>query len=78
MVKLAALVFLFGRYTSLGGLLHTWLPFAVIATVCGFFGRVWFLVAWAAIVLPLVLWFLFYTYVLGGPPCSAKRRRSDR
>lgn len=65
-VNLAALVFLRARYTSLGGALLTWLPFVVIAGVCAYFGRLYFLYAWAGLGGLLVGWFVLHTYALTG------------
>ncbi|GFR49567.1 hypothetical protein Agub_g11614 [Astrephomene gubernaculifera] len=62
MVNLAALVFLRGRYTSLGGLLHTWLPWVVLVALGGYFGRLIFLAIYLALCVPLLAWFLVYTW----------------
>jgi len=68
MVELAALVFLAGRYVSWAAVARTWLPFALLVGLGGYFGRVWFLVAYLAAVGPLVAWFVFYTRVAWRPP----------
>ncbi|GIL73572.1 hypothetical protein Vretimale_5186 [Volvox reticuliferus] len=62
MVNLAALMFIQGRYTSLAGLIYTWLPWLVVVSLGGYFGRLLFLYCYLAICTPLLAWFLFYTW----------------
>jgi hypothetical protein len=63
MVHLAARMFVLGKYSSASGFLRTWLPFAVLAAVCGYFGRLIFLWAWLGVVGLLLGWFLLYVHV---------------
>ncbi|PNH03544.1 Protein REVERSION-TO-ETHYLENE SENSITIVITY1 [Tetrabaena socialis] len=62
MVNLAALMFVRGSYTSLLGLLYTWLPWAVLVTLGAYFGRLTFLYVYVATCAPLLAWFLTYTW----------------
>ena len=64
MVSLVVYMFFFGRFTSFGAALKTWLPFCIMAGLCGYFGRLIFLYVYLGITVPLVVWFLFYTFVL--------------
>ncbi|EFJ43149.1 hypothetical protein VOLCADRAFT_106943 [Volvox carteri f. nagariensis] len=61
-VNLAALMFVRGRYTSLTGLLHTWLPWLLVTSLGAYFGRLLFLYVYMALCVPLLSWFLFYTW----------------
>ncbi|GLI64675.1 hypothetical protein VaNZ11_008028 [Volvox africanus] len=62
MVNLAALIFIRGRYTSLVGLMNTWLPWLVVVCVGGYFGQLLFLYSYLAVCTPLLTWFLLYTW----------------
>ncbi|KXZ53407.1 hypothetical protein GPECTOR_7g1304 [Gonium pectorale] len=61
MVNVAIFVFLRGRYTSVGGFLYTWLPWAIIVGLGGYFGRLWFLYGYLIFCVPLLAWFVLYT-----------------
>lgn len=66
MIRLAALVFLNARHTSLRGVLWTWAPFILLAVPCAIFGRLVFLYVWLAGGGALMLWFAIYSYCLQG------------
>eukprot|EP01023_Acetabularia_acetabulum_P046575 TRINITY_DN4821_c1_g1_i4.p1 TRINITY_DN4821_c1_g1~~TRINITY_DN4821_c1_g1_i4.p1 ORF type:complete len:228 (-),score=5.99 TRINITY_DN4821_c1_g1_i4:191-874(-) len=61
MINLAAMMFIFGRYTGLLSFLYTWMPFAIILTLGVVFGRFYFLVAYVSLLVFLLIIFLLVT-----------------
>mmetsp|Transcript_33956 Transcript_33956/g.80618 ORF Transcript_33956/g.80618 Transcript_33956/m.80618 type:complete len:212 (+) Transcript_33956:189-824(+) len=62
MVSLAVMMLFRGRFVGVGAALKTFLPFAVLGSVAGYYGRWTALVAWGSVVGSLTAWFLLYTY----------------
>ena len=66
----AALVFVKGQYTGMGGFLLTWLPFVIIMVPGLYFGRFIFLGVWGGLVGSLICWFYVYSHFLISRGCN--------
>eukprot|EP01026_Neomeris_dumetosa_P006572 TRINITY_DN12077_c0_g1_i8.p1 TRINITY_DN12077_c0_g1~~TRINITY_DN12077_c0_g1_i8.p1 ORF type:complete len:235 (+),score=-1.67 TRINITY_DN12077_c0_g1_i8:158-862(+) len=58
MINLAAMMFVFGKYTGVVGFLYTWLPFIVVLSLGTVFGDVYFLVGYGIVLLLILSLFL--------------------
>mmetsp|Transcript_33224 Transcript_33224/g.60053 ORF Transcript_33224/g.60053 Transcript_33224/m.60053 type:complete len:211 (+) Transcript_33224:217-849(+) len=67
-INLAARVFLTGRFVSISAFIQTFLPFTIIVVLCGYFGRLIFLYCYLGICVPLLAWFVSYTFLVRAQP----------
>ncbi|GMH39290.1 hypothetical protein BSKO_07188 [Bryopsis sp. KO-2023] len=63
MVKLASLAFIRGKYVGMGGFVKTWLPFAILVALGGYFGRLTFLYTYLGVLAFFTMFFLMCAYV---------------
>jgi len=65
-LHLATMVLVQGRFTSLWGVLQTWLPFCAIIALGGYFGRLIFLYCWLGLVGIILGWYCLHTCMFSG------------
>lgn len=73
MASIAAMVVLRARHVGVVGLLKTWLPWAVIMVLCGYFGTWVFFLIWVSLAVTLGLGLTIYAVSHVEPPLPKAR-----